>query len=160
MPDHDSELHMPGIDDAIKRLESNLISQFEKHRMLQQCVKKKHQAVRLAQIDQATLICAEENDIVQSLGELEKARLTLTGTLTEMIRPDAGEPLTISEIAEFADEDRARRLRDIRVALNKLVMEIRKNSSVVRVAMEKLNQHSSRFPDRYIIDPDEGENRD
>ena len=78
MPDHDSELHMPGIDDAIKRLESNLISQFEKHRMLQQCVKKKHQAVRLAQIDQATLICAEENDIVQSLGELEKARLTLT----------------------------------------------------------------------------------
>ena len=141
MPDHDAGLQMPGIDDALNQLESNLISQFEKHRMLQKCVERKHQAVRLSQIDQVTLICTEENEIVQSLGELEKVRLALTGTLTELIRPDAPEPLTISEIADFADADHARRLLKIRAALNKLVMEIRKDSSAVRIAMEKLNQH-------------------
>ena len=141
MPDHDTGSAKPENKDVLDELESNLIKQLEKHRILERCVEQKHQAIRLAHIEQVTHICEEENEIVQSLGELEKVRLALTGTLTELIRPDAPEPLTISEIADFADADHARRLRKIRAALNNLAMDIRKDSSAVRIAMEKLNQH-------------------
>ncbi len=141
MPDHDTGSLKPGINDVLDHLESNLINQLEKHRLLERCVKQKHQAIRLAQIDEVTHVCEEENEIVQSLGELEKARLVLTGNLTELIRPDSEKPLTISEIADIAGEERGMRLREIRAVLNKLVMDIRKSSTVVRLAMEKLNHH-------------------
>lgn len=141
MSDHDTGSPKPGINDVLDQLESNLIKQLEKHRMLERCVEQKHQAIRLAHIEQVTHICEEENEIVQSLGELEKARLALTGTLTELNRPDSEKPLTISEIADIAGEERGMRLREIKAELNKLLMDIRKRSSVVRLAMEKLNQH-------------------
>ena len=141
MPDHDTGSLKPGINDVLDQLEGNLIKQLEKHHALERCVEQKHQSIRLAQIDEVTHICEEENEIVQSLGELEKARLVLTGNLTELIRPDAETPLTISEIADIADEERGMRLREIRAVLNKVVIDIRQSSSVVRLAMEKLNQH-------------------
>ncbi len=141
MPDHDTGSTKPGINDVLDQLESNLINQLELHRSLERCVEQKHQAIRLAHIDQVTHICEEENEIVQSLGELEKARLVLTGNLTELIRPDSENPLSMSEIADIAGEERGTRLREIKAVLNKMVMDIRKSSSVVRLAMEKLNQH-------------------
>lgn len=141
MPDHDTGSAKPENKDVLDELESNLIKQLEKHRMLERCVEQKHQAIRLAHIEQVTHICEEENEIVQSLGELEKARLVLTGTLTELNCPDSENPLTISQIADIAGEERGMRLRKIRAELNKLVIDIRKSSSVVRLAMEKLNQH-------------------
>ena len=141
MPDQEAGSPKPGINDALDQLERNLINQLEKHRALERCVEQKHQAIRVAQIEQVTYICEEENEIVQSLGELEKARLVLTGNLTELIRPDSEKPLTVSEIADIAGEERGTRLREIRAVLNNLVTDIRKSSSVVRLAMEKLNQH-------------------
>ncbi len=61
MPDHDTGSPKSELNDVFDQLESNLIKQLEKHRMLERCVEQKHQAIRLAHIDQVTHICEEEN---------------------------------------------------------------------------------------------------
>lgn len=139
----DSMNHNQGSDLALcfDQFEQILHEQIELHRKLESCIEHKKEAIRTAHIDSIRMICEEENVHVQKIGDLEKDRLVLVGTLTEAIRPDATEPLTAHEIAEATNEEQGARLIELRRVLRDLVNQVQRGSSVVRIASEKLNRH-------------------
>lgn len=126
---------------CFKQLEQILSEQIELHRKLESCIERKKEAIRKAHIDSIRMICEEENVHVQKIGDLEKARLILVGELTEAIRPEATEPLTVHEIAEAMNDEQGARLIELRTVLRDLIKQVRRGSSIVRIASEKLNRH-------------------
>lgn len=131
----------PDIETLLAELEENLRAQLARHHRLASALEAKREAIRTAQIDALAGICAGENEQLQHLGELEKRRLGLIGTLTERLEPDAAAPLTISDIAARTGAEQARRLLALRDELRETVKSVRRQSSVVRAAMESLNRH-------------------
>ena len=99
------------LEAALPHLQDNLKSQFALHCKMETCIKSKRMAISEARIDSVAGICEEENDLLQQLGELEKSRLVLIGSLTRALEPEAHELLTIGKISEFLDDDRAGRRR-------------------------------------------------
>lgn len=128
-------------NETLDMLERVLREQHALHKKIQSCIERKRNAIRIAQIEEITAICEEENELVQKQGELEKARLMILGRITEMVNPRAERPLTLQEVADIAPGERAERLLQLREALRELVDEVRRSSKIVRMASEKLNHH-------------------
>ncbi len=141
MPESMNKNQGADLASGCERLERILRDQIELHRKLESCIERKKDAIRKAQIDSIRMIYEEENVHVQAIGDLEKDRLMLVGELTESIRPDSNEPLTVLEIAEVMSEEQGARLIELRDLLRDLVKQVRRGSSVVRIASEKLNRH-------------------
>lgn len=141
MPENISKDRNGHLDAPLQRFECILSSQLELHGRLAVCIERKKECIRQAQIDSVAEICEEENEIVQKLGELEKTRLTLIGELTESLRPEASVPLTLIEIVGMAEDEQAGRLISLRDELRERVKQVRRESSVVRIAADKLNRH-------------------
>ena len=89
MPDPTSR--PPGADHsaALDDLERNLQAQHALHERLRACLERTQEAVRQARIDDVATECRAQHDIAQRLGDLEKTRLALIGTLTHALRPEA-----------------------------------------------------------------------
>ena len=142
MSQHDKEqLVKPDIVELVGMLERILRAQHDDYKKLSNFIEHKKEAIRQAQIETIAQICEQENVIAQEMGELEKKRLTLVGEITATLRPDAMTPMTMLEIAASADEAQAARLIARRKELRASVKQVRRASSVVRTASEKLNQH-------------------
>jgi len=122
-------------------LERILRSQLEGEQLLLKCVENKRQAIRTANIQEITAISAGENTIVQRLAELEKRRLEIIGALTAAANPNASQPLTITQIAEGIDDPQRTRLLAIAAQLRDAITQLRRESSILRVAAETLNRH-------------------
>ncbi|MCZ6836416.1 MAG: flagellar export chaperone FlgN [Planctomycetota bacterium] len=129
------------MESALPHLLKNLRAQHALQLRMEVCIKSKRQAISESRIDSVAGICEEENDLLQQLGDLEKARLVMVGSLTQAIEPDAQEPLSIKSLAGYLNESQARELLDMREILLEQVKKVRQESSVVRDAMESLNHH-------------------
>ncbi len=141
MPETIHENQTSGISDRMQQLEKILNELLKLHDQLARCIERKKDAIRQAQIETITRICEQENVIAQEVAELEKTRLTLVGELTATLRPDASVPMTMLEIAAEADDAQGARLTARRDELRASVKQVRRASSVVRMASEKLNSH-------------------
>ena len=127
----------------ITLLEENLRRQLEAHRQLLDCIERNREAIRRADMQQIRSICDQENTVAQHLAELEKVRLVLVGRVTEHLEPDAGQPVSMSRIAEALDEPAAGRFAALAAQLRAMVEEVRKASAIVRTATDALARHMS-----------------
>ncbi len=130
-----------GLEQEIARLERNLHDQLKGHGQLLACIERNREAVRRADMEQIRSVCEQENRVAQRLAELEKARLALVGRLTEQLRPDAPQPLSLSGIAEAVGEPAGPRLAALAVQLREKIDEVGGASSVVRAAADALSRH-------------------
>lgn len=129
------------MNEHIARLERIMRDQLQGHELLLECIHRKREAVRTADLDSIASICQREHTIVQRLAEMEKARLELIGKLTEALDSQAKAPLTVSRIAEAIDDPVRSRLCALAEKLRCTVLEARQASSVVRAATEALARH-------------------
>lgn len=127
----------------ITALERLLRQQLEGHQRLLICIERKRQAIRDADIERVTAICREENIIVQRLTETEKQRLELLGHLTSTLQPQADKPLAVIEIARSAPEPQQSVLIALAAQLREVLMEAKRQSSMVRAAAQALSRHMS-----------------
>ncbi len=129
------------IEPMLIALEHLLRAQLDGHKRLLQCVSRKRESIRTADIRALTTVCAEENKIIQMMAEIEKRRLDLIGALTQAIRPKAEKPLPVSEIAMVAADPLQTRLLALSAELRETLTELRRQSSIVRNAAETLSRH-------------------
>lgn len=122
-------------------LEQVLRSQLAVHEKLIVCIERKNQAIRMADLTTITNISGEENQHIQQLAGMERARLDLVGRLTQLLASGAKQPLTISQIAEQIPEPQRSRLQVIAAQLREKLHELRRRSAIVRQAAETLNRH-------------------
>ena len=127
--------------DHLAELERIMQGQLDGHRQLLECIERNREAVRDADMTAIESNCKQEHGIAHTLGELEKARLAIVGRLTETLDPQAGAPLTLSQIAEAVQEPDGGRLLAVAGELRAAVAEVRRASSVVRGAAEALARH-------------------
>ncbi len=127
----------------IRLLEETMRRQLEAHKLLLACVERNREAVRQADMQQIRSICEEQNTVAQGLAELEKVRLTLVGRLTERLEPDAQHPLSLSRIGVELDEPARERFETLAAQLKHAVENVRKASSIVRMAADTLARHMS-----------------
>ncbi|MFB3138393.1 MAG: flagellin [Phycisphaerales bacterium] len=92
------------MNEHVARLERIMRDQLQGQQLLLECIHRKREAVRTADLDSIASICQREHTIVQRLAEMEKARLELIGKLTEALDSQAKAPLTVSRIADAIDE--------------------------------------------------------
>ncbi len=126
---------------VIDQLEQILQSQLSGYGRMRTCLNEKREAIAQADMAEIERICREQQRIAQTVTELEKHRLALIGRLTEAMKPQASEPLSISDVAEQADDERKARLLRVRDDLLALVHTVQRESSVVRQAAESLSRH-------------------
>ncbi len=125
----------------ISLLEENLRRQLDAHRQLLECIQRNREAIGRADMQQIRSVCDQENTVAQQLGELEKVRLVLVGRVTEHLEPDAGQPVSMSRIAEALDEPAAGRFEALAAQLRAMIQEVRQASAVVRTAADALARH-------------------
>jgi hypothetical protein len=125
----------------LSQLEQILRRQLDGHHRLLDCIERNREAVRRADMDAIRSICEQENAVAQELAELEKARLYVVGRLTEVLRPDAAAPLSVSEISQALDKPESHRLTALAAQLRNTIQEVRRASEVVRAAADALARH-------------------
>lgn len=131
------------VDELVVRLEQILRSQQQDYEKLGQLIECTRQAIREADMNAIADICQQQNTIAQHVTELEKARLTLVGKLTEMLDPTASKPFSISEVVQAIDEPNRSRMLQLSDELRSTVEEVRGSSQVVRAAADALARHMS-----------------
>jgi hypothetical protein len=124
-------------------LEHVLRAQLDGHQRILTCIKRKREAIRQADIAEVDRICADENTILKRVSEFEKHRLELVGRSTLAISPRASVPLTISEISSAAPEPLRTTLAVLGAQLREALMDVKRESSIVRAAAEALSRHMS-----------------
>jgi hypothetical protein len=124
----------------LEQLEETLRQLLVGHRVLLTCAKDKREAVRLA--DLAGLETAGQRELVvtQRLAELEQQRGPLAAKIAESVGvPEAAGSITA--LAEHLDEPHQGRLLVLAAELRDVVTESRRETSIVRAAVEALSQH-------------------
>lgn len=134
-------MNNPQITAIVDEIEAVLRRQGDCHRQLAQLIARKREAIRTGQIQVIPQICQDEHPLIQRVAELEKRRLALVGTLTELVDPSRGEPLTISDMAGLVETEQADRLTGLAAQVREIVENVRRESSVVRSAAEQLSVH-------------------
>lgn len=129
--------------DAVADLERIMQCQLEAHRHLRDCIERSREALRTADMAAIEADCKQQHDAAQRVAELEKTRLVVVGRLTETLSPGADAPLTVTQIAERLDDPQHRRLVALADELRGVVEDVRKSSSIVRIAAESLSCHMS-----------------
>jgi glycine cleavage system regulatory protein len=141
MPRHESNTASPVPADALSALESSLRRMIEEHDRLLHCLKRKREAIRVADMSGITEMCGEEKAILRRIGELDARRQSTIAMLARDRRADPGRSLTISEIAAAAREPASTRLLALAAQLRDRIAEVRRSSSVIRAAAEALSRH-------------------
>jgi hypothetical protein len=133
----------PTIDELADMLIRMLSAQLRSYRALTECIERKREAIRAADIEAIASLCHREHTIIQRIGEVEKQRLEVVGSLTERLNPSAARPLGVGEIAGHFDADRGERLAALGEELRGAIESARTVSSIVTRAAEALNRHVS-----------------
>jgi hypothetical protein len=128
-------------EDVVRKLEENLRAQLDGHRRLLACIESCREALRRADLETIGSACTEEHAITHELGELEKARLALVGSLTERLSPRAARPMALGQIAASLGGPGGTRLAAVAGDLRRVVEDVTRRSAVVRAAAESLSRH-------------------
>lgn len=131
----------PWLEEQAQKLDQNLRAQLAAHRRLLECITACREALRRADLDQVSSACEQEHAIAHELGELEKARLALVGTLTQRLAPQAARPLGVGEIAAALGGPAGTKLAAVAGELRGAVEDVGRRSAVVRRAAEALSRH-------------------
>jgi len=128
---------------SIELLRHLLTKQIELHDQMLDCVNRKREAVRQADVDGLTKTCEREQVIVQRLLDLEQRREPLVRHLAGLlgVEPADGQSLTSSALAEHLDEPNRGMLQALAAQLREKVLQVRKDHSIVRHAAEALSRH-------------------
>lgn len=129
------------MDKQLAQLEDVLVKQAAAAERLEAILKQKLDAVRRAQHDRMTDYSRLENEQVQVIGDLEKQRLVLVAELTQLVDPDASQPLRLGELAERLPEPMRGRLLVLRQQLRQRLQATQHETSVARLAAETLLHH-------------------
>ncbi len=125
----------------VERLERILHELLGGHDQLLVLIQRIREAVRKADLQEIVSLCEQENTLAQRLAELEKERLVLVGTVTELLSPAAEVPLSLGRIAEAVGQPAGHALSELAGKLRSIVAEARQASSVLRAASESLGRH-------------------
>ena len=129
------------MEDEVQGLEENLRAQLEGHRRLLKCIESCREALRSADLERIASACEQEHAIAHEMGELEKTRLALVGTLTGRLHPLAPRPLALAQIAAGVGGAAGTRLAAIAADLRGVIEDVSRRSAVVRGAAEALSRH-------------------
>ena len=129
------------MDKQLIKLESILNRQLSAHDQLLALLKQKHDALRAADHQRITQCCAQENDLVQAISDLEKQRLTVIGELTALIAPTNEDPLRLVDLAQRIEEPARGRLLVLRQQLKERMTQSSKETATARRATELLVRH-------------------
>jgi len=129
------------MDKQLAKLESILNQQLSVHDQLLALLKQKRDALRGADPQRITLCCAQENELVQAISELEKKRLAVMGELTALIVPAREEPLRLLDLAQHIEEPARGRLLVLRQHLKERMTQSSKETAMARRATELLVRH-------------------
>jgi hypothetical protein len=128
---------------AAQMLERILAAQIEEHQRLRECIDRKREAIRTADINAVSSICGDENVVIQRVAELERRRLELVGRMTQAINAKATAPMTLSQLAVALGDGPGTRLAAYADQLRSLIAQVQRQSSIVRNAAEALSRHMS-----------------
>jgi hypothetical protein len=129
------------LDKTVTKLEAVLQEQLATHERLLALLLAKRKA--LAGADRAKLaeLLSSENQQVQAVSELEKQRLALVAELTQIVSPDAKEPMRLPELAMKLSEPARGKLMVLRTQLRQRMESVREQTQVARRATESLVKH-------------------
>ena len=125
----------------IDALEQAVREQTEAHEALLSLLEQKRAALRDADDERMTQLCALENEKLRAIGESEKKRAELAAALTLHVQPDAQAPLRLNELAERLPEPARGRLLVLRQRLRERMQQVQQASTVTRRATETLATH-------------------
>jgi hypothetical protein len=131
------------MDKYLSELEGVLVQMVGAHERMLWLLQRKRAALRKADRALLASYCAEENQWVQEIGELEKRRIGLVGELTLLMDPGAAAPLRLLELGEGLAEPWRGKVLVLRVRLKERMDEVRRESAVARLAVESLVRHMS-----------------
>ena len=139
---HGSDAATPTVPpEHVERLKRILHELLGGHNQLLVLIQQIREAVRKADLQEIVSLCKQENTLADRLAELEKERLVMVGTLTELLAPTAQVPLTLGRIAEAVGQPASHALSELGEKLRSIVAEARQASSVLRAASESLGRH-------------------
>ena len=128
----------PELQAALCALEQLLRAQLESHQTLLKCIERKREAISVADVDSINAMCQKENAIAQRLAQQENKRQWIT---RELSTAPAEDPLTVTQVAEQADEPQRTRLLALAGQLREAVTAVKRESSIVRAAADALSRH-------------------
>lgn len=129
------------MDKHLTQFEQCLSNLTEQHEHLLTMVRRKQEAMRLAQPDLVADCCERENEHVQTIAAIEHRRQTVLGEITQAIAPQADKPLTLAQIADHVGEPHRGRLLVMQGRLRELIHTIQNENAVSRRAAEGLLKH-------------------
>lgn len=129
------------LDKQLEQLESHLADLLAEHRSLLSLIQRKRQALQRADARAVGECCELENQRVQQIGTIEKARQAAIAQVTRQLIDGATQPLTLLQIAERCDEPRRSRLLGLRAEVRDCMEQVRREAAVTRMAMDRLLAH-------------------
>jgi hypothetical protein len=129
------------MDKVLLQLETVLTAEIAAHERLLKLLHQKLSALRRADHEKVADCCQQENQQIQTIGELEKERLTQVAALTQIVAPQAPQPLRMSQLAEHLPEPARGRLLVLRQQLRGQIEQVRQESAIARRAAESLLAH-------------------
>ncbi|MCC7144900.1 MAG: flagellar export chaperone FlgN [Phycisphaeraceae bacterium] len=129
------------MDKQLAELERLLEEQTACHQAMLEVILQKHQAIRKFQCQALENCCRRENQFLQRVAELEKARQRLVAEMTLALDPAATAPLALKDLAERFAEPMRGRLLVRRVQLRQAVEQTQAQANIARRATESLLRH-------------------
>lgn len=133
------------MDNAIKQrlpqLESVLTQSAAQHERLLTLMQRQRELLKAGDHHAVTGLSRQENELIQSISELEKQRQTCVAELTERLDPAAQAPMQMRALAQNLPEPHRGRLLVLRETLRQRIEAVREESSVTRRATEALARH-------------------
>lgn len=140
------------IPQAVEALTQLLRQHLDVHRALMECIGRKREAIRKADLAVVSAISKQEAPMLTRLSELEKKRAALIGQLSAALRPPETKTkegtgagtrasMTVKQIATAAGEARGRELLAVAVELKALATSVQRANSIVRDAADALARH-------------------
>ncbi|MEM9111351.1 MAG: flagellar export chaperone FlgN [Planctomycetota bacterium] len=129
------------LNKQIPVLETVLKQLTERHEQLLTLMKRQRESLRLADHHGVSECSRLENTLVQAIGDLEKRRQELVAQLTQLVDPQALQPMRMRDLAERLPEPSRGRLLVLREQLRQRITQVKEQSSVTRRATEALLNH-------------------
>ena len=114
---------------------------FDAHVALAGLLDAKKQALLNADNPALTDLLRRENQQVQLIAELEKARTATTAQLTLLVEPNAPQPRRLTELAQRLPEPARGRLLVLREQLRERMKAVRDRARVTQHATEHIGRH-------------------
>lgn len=125
------------------RLEANLREQLAISGRILEGLARKKLALREMDVETIQSICESEQVDALSITELERGRLETVRGIAAAIQPGATQLPSLNELAAWLDEEDRARLLAVGSQLRAAIEDIRRQSSVIRLAAETLGRHMS-----------------